>query len=204
MSPPASSPVRLSETFPARGGTTYRVSTQASPKKGMAPGFRKRGETMARPRKAARWSGSPKRVSLIRSAASVRAWRANRLSHDKREGARRTREIVGGEEAEVRESAGSIRRSRCWRCRRRQARQRSGAEPTSREWSRTRIWRGLPVVRPFPWHCPRFEHGRQSPMLAEETIRRRPSCSRRCSWGTRTLPAGQRRVPSDWRGSPFP
>src|SRR6266700_6310767 len=41
-------------------------------------------------------------------------------------------------------------------------------------------------------------------MLAESTIRRLPSRSRRCSCGTTTLPAGHRRVPSGWRGKSAP
>jgi hypothetical protein len=65
-------------------------------------------------------------------------------------------------------------------------------------------WRGLAVVLPFHWHWSRKGHGRQSRMLAEETIRRLPSRSRRCSCGTKTLPAGHRRVPSGWRGKSAP
>lgn len=109
--------------------------------------------------------------------------------------------------------AGSIWTSRCWRwrrrhafrwCRRGQSRQSSGAEPTARGWSRMLTWRGLAVALPLHWHCSRKGHGRQSRMLAEYTTRRLPSRSRRCSWGTSVLPAGQRRVPSGWRGKSAP
>jgi len=68
----------------------------------------RRRQTVVRPRKVARRSGIPNRVSVIRSAASVRALRASRSSHDKRECARSAREIVGEAEAEVLLRVGSI------------------------------------------------------------------------------------------------
>jgi hypothetical protein len=46
--------------------------------------------------------------------------------------------------------------------------------------------------------------GRQLRMLAAYTTRRLPSASRRRSWGISALPAGQRSVPSGWRGKSGP
>ena len=46
--------------------------------------------------------------------------------------------------------------------------------------------------------------GRQLRILAAYTTRRLLSASRRCSWGTSDCPAGQRSVPSGWRGKSAP
>jgi hypothetical protein len=169
---------------------------------------------VARPRKVARRSGIPKRVSVIRSAASVRALRTSRSSHDKRSCARL-----------------------CPRDRRR-GRSRGSLESwlhLDREVLAMQTQAGVPLVPSVPVspeersrayrqgmkqdaHLARFGrgtptplalvaasgHGRQSRMLAQETIRRLPSCSRRCSCGTKTLPAGQRKVPSGWRRKSAP
>jgi hypothetical protein len=150
---------------------------------------------------------------VIRSACVSRALRFSRASHDRRTCARWARESVGGEEAETRPRTGSIGTSRCWRCRRRQARlccrrcpsrHRSGADPPESGGSSMLTWRGVAVVLPLHGQCSRNTHGRPSRLLAEGTTRRRPSRSRRCSCGTRALSAGHRRVPSGGRGTPAP
>lgn len=51
---------------------------------------------------------------------------------------------------------------------------------------------------------PLHGHGRPPRRRAAETIRRRPSCARRCLCATRTVPAGHRSVPSGWRGTSGP
>ena len=83
-------------------------------------------------------------------------------------------------------------------------RSRSGARPTWRGCSRTLTWRGFAVALPCPRHCSRSGQGRQLRMLAAYTTRRLPSASRRCSWADSDCPAGQRSVPSGWRGKSWP
>ncbi len=81
-----------------------------------------------------------------------------------------------------------------------QSSQSSGPSPTTSECRRTLTCRSFAVALPFHWHCSRNGHGRQLRMLAAYTTRRLPSASRRLSWRGSVAPAGQRSVPSDWRG----
>ncbi len=83
-------------------------------------------------------------------------------------------------------------------------RSRRGAEPMARGCSSTLTWRGFLVALPCHWHCPRRGQGRQLQMLAAYTTRRLPSASLRRSWATSDWPAGQRKVPSGWRGKSCP
>lgn len=162
-------------------------------------GAETRSYAAAKPSEVAKPVGMPNNVITTCPAVSVRALRASRSAHERRECARCAREriasVMGGEA-----EGGSRRTSRRWcrtswmqarRCSLRlQSCHKSGAPPTLSGWSSTLTWRGFEVFLPSHWHCSRFGQGRQLRMLAPYTMRRLPSASLRCSCGISFWPAG--------------
>jgi hypothetical protein len=149
-----------------------------------------RSYAAAKPSEVAKPTGIPNNVIATCPEVPVRALRASRSAHERRECARCVREriasVIEGEAA-----GGSRRTSRRWcrtswmqacRCSLRvQSRQCSGAGPTRSGCNSRLPWRGFEVLLPCDWHCSRFGQGRQLRMLAPYTMRRLPSASRRCS-----------------------
>lgn len=200
-----------SETQPGNEARRFCSEKPACPRKSI--GGEARSYAAAKPSEVAKSAGMPKSMIATCPEVSVRALRASRLAHERRECARcvrmRIASVMGGDAAE-----GSRRTSRRWCrtswiharrcCRRLQSFQSRGSGPTPNGCNSTLTWRGFEVLLPSHWHCSRRAQGRQLRMLAPYTMRRLPSASLRCSCGVSFCSAGHRSVPSGRRAKSWP